>query len=113
MLCPVNPLRMSLLGAPRIIVDGQPLSVDTRKATAMLAYLAVTGHTHTRAVIANLLWPDADPERSRAALRRTLSTLRTALGEGRLQSDRDSIGLHFTDAWFDLAEFRRLASDAN
>ena len=35
----------------------------------MLAYLAVTGHTHTRAVVANLLWPDADPDRSRAALR--------------------------------------------
>ncbi len=44
MLCPVNPLRISLLGAPRIEVDGRPLSVDTRKATAMLAYLAVTGH---------------------------------------------------------------------
>src|SRR6202042_2537643 len=53
MLCPVNPLRISLLGAPRIEVDGRPLAVDTRKATAMLAYLAVTGHTHTRAVIAN------------------------------------------------------------
>ncbi len=111
MLCPVNPLRISLLGAPRIEVDGRPLSVDTRKATAMLAYLAVTGHTHTRAVIANLLWPDADPERSRAALRRTLSTLRSALGDGRLQSDRDSIGLDLSAAWFDVREFRRLVSD--
>jgi DNA-binding SARP family transcriptional activator len=109
----VNPLRISLLGAPRIDVDGQPLSVDTRKATAMLAYLAVTGHTHTRAVVANLLWPDADPDRSRAALRRTLSTLRTALGEGRLTSDRDSVGLDLADVWFDLAEFRSLMADPN
>ena len=111
MLCPVNPLTISLLGAPRIDVDGQPLSVDTRKATAMLAYLAVTGHTHTRAVVANLLWPEADPDRSRAAMRRTLSTLRTALGEGRLRSDRDSVSLDLTDTWFDLAEFRLLAAD--
>src|SRR5258708_5474394 len=103
MLGGVDPLRIALLGTPRIDVDGRPLAVDTRKATAMLAYLAVTGHAHSRAVIANLLWPEASPDRSRAALRRTLSTLRTALGEGRLAGDRDSISIDLSDAWFDLA----------
>ena len=104
-------LSIALLGAPRIDVDGQPLVVDTRKATAVLAFLAVTGHTHTRAVIANLLWPDADPERSRSALRRTLSTLRGALGEERLISDRLTVALNLDGAFFDLAEFRRVAAD--
>ena len=104
-------LSIALLGAPRIEVDAQPLVVDTRKATAVLAFLAVTGHTHTRAVIANLLWPDADPERSRSALRRTLSTLRSALGDERLISDRLNVALNLDGAFFDLAEFRRVAAD--
>jgi DNA-binding SARP family transcriptional activator len=111
MLPSVRSLRIALLGAPRIEVDGQPLVVDTRKATAALAFLAVTGHTHTRAVLANLLWPDADPERSRSALRRTLSTLRGALGEERLISDRLTVTLNLEGAFFDLAEFRRVAAD--
>jgi DNA-binding SARP family transcriptional activator len=107
----VKSLSIALLGAPRIEVDAQPLVVDTRKATAVLAFLAVTGHTHTRAVIANLLWPDADPERSRSALRRTLSTLRSALGDERLISDRLNVALNLDGASFDLAEFRRVATD--
>ena len=108
---PVNSLSIALLGAPRVEIDGRPLVVDTRKATAVLAFLAVTGHTHTRAVIADLLWPDADPERSRSALRRTLSTLRGALGEERLISDRLNVGLNLDGASFDLAEFRSVAGD--
>ena len=57
-------LHIALLGAPRVEVDGAPLVVDTRKATAMLAFLAVTGGPHARPVLADLLWPSADPERS-------------------------------------------------
>src|SRR5687767_14668628 len=34
-------LQIEVLGAPQIEVDGQPLVVDTRKAIALLAYLAV------------------------------------------------------------------------
>src|ERR1700736_1533636 len=104
-------LSLSLLGAVRIEVDGAPLSVDTRKATAMLAFLAVTGHRHARMTIADLLWPDAGADRARSALRRTLSTLRAALGEGRITSDRYSVALDLERAWFDLAEFRRVAAE--
>ncbi len=111
MLPAVKSLRIALLGAPQIEVDAEPIVVDTRKATAVLAFLAVTGHTHTRAVLANLLWPDADPERSRSALRRTLSTLRGALGDERLISDRLTVTLNLDDAFFDLAEFRAVAAD--
>jgi DNA-binding SARP family transcriptional activator len=111
MLLSMRSLNISLLGAPRIEVDGQPLVVDTRKATAMLAFLAVSGHPHARAVIAGLLWPEADPERSRSALRRTLSTLRGALGDGRLISDRITVGLNLDGVRFDLVEFRRVAID--
>ena len=73
-------LTLHLLGAPGIARDGAPVAVDTRKATALLAYLAVTGRSHARETLAALLWPEYDDEHARAALRRTLSTLRAALG---------------------------------
>ncbi|HEY1775955.1 MAG TPA: AAA family ATPase [Solirubrobacteraceae bacterium] len=106
-------LSMALLGAPRVEVDGQPLAVDTRKATALLAFLALTGHAHARALLAELLWPDSDPDRSRSALRRTLSTLRGALGEERLRSDRLTVSLDLEGAYFDVTEFRRVAADGH
>lgn len=107
----MKPLRISLLGAPLVEVDGHPLAVDTRKATAMLAFLAVTAHAHSRAVVADLLWPELDADRSSAALRRTLSALRAGVGEERLRADRSSISLELAGAWFDLAEFRAVAAD--
>lgn len=107
----MNSLSIWLLGTPRVVVDGEPWSVDTRKATGLLALLAITGHAHSRALVANLLWPGAADEQSRNTLRRTLSTLRNALGEGRVVSDRDSVALDLDGAWFDLAEFRRVADD--
>ena len=86
-------LTIRLLGAPGIARDGTPVAVDTRKATALLAYLAVSGRSHAREALAGLLWPEYDDEHARAALRRTLSTLRTALGEEHLAIDRETVAL--------------------
>src|SRR5689334_2081052 len=103
------PLRLSLLGPPRVDVDGAPLTVDTRKAVAVLARLALSG-VQSRDVLAELLWPDAAPERSRAALRRTLSALRAGLGGHWLEADRGQVALSGEDVWVDIAEFRSLAA---
>ncbi len=92
-------------------LDGRPLAVDTRKATAILAYVATNGHVQSRDVIATLLWPEYDGDRARAALRRTLSTLRTSLGGEWLTTDRGTVALNLDDAWFDVAEFRRVATN--
>lgn len=86
-------LTIALLGPPEIKIDGQPLAVDTRKAVALLAYLAVTKSTPSRDQLATLLWPDLDSERGRATLRRTLSALRTGLGGRWLGSDRNRVWL--------------------
>ena len=50
-------LTISLLGPPRIDVDSLPLRVVSRKAVALLAYLAVTGRPARRELLADLLWP--------------------------------------------------------
>jgi DNA-binding SARP family transcriptional activator/tetratricopeptide (TPR) repeat protein len=105
-------LRIDVLGTTRIEVDGAPLRVDTRKATALLAYLAVTGGSHSRDLLVDLLWPDADPDRGRAALRRTLSVLRSALGGRWLAADRSAVGLDLEPDAIDAWRFRRLVSEA-
>ena len=61
----MSQLTLHLLGAPGIARDGAPVAVDTRKATALLAYLAVTGRSHAREALAALLWPEYDDEHAR------------------------------------------------
>src|SRR6266508_1261340 len=106
----VPELRLALLGPPRVERDGSPMEVDTRKAVALLAYLAVTGGWQGRDGIAGLLWPDYDRAHARAALRRTLSTLNKALGGGWLGIERSALRLDADDAWFDVRQFHDLVA---
>jgi DNA-binding SARP family transcriptional activator len=105
-------LRISLFGSPVIELNGEPIQVDTRKAIALFAYLAVTQASHNRDHLATLLWPDYDQSRARAALRRTLSPLKKALGGKWLHIERDTLALEFNaDVWLDVVEFRRLLAE--
>jgi DNA-binding SARP family transcriptional activator/predicted ATPase len=101
-------LRIALLGPPRVERDGAPIEVDTRKAIALLAYLAVAPERHGRDAVAGLLWPDYDTEHARGALRRTLSTLNKAVGPGWLAADRTTVGFARTSFWLDVARFEEL-----
>jgi DNA-binding SARP family transcriptional activator len=110
----MSAVRLSLLGPPRLERDGKPVELDTRKTVALVAYLAMTGQspggqTHTREALATLLWPEVEPQRARANLRRSLSVLRKGIGGESLVVDRETIGTH-PDAgiWLDVAHFRRL-----
>jgi DNA-binding SARP family transcriptional activator/predicted ATPase len=87
-------------------LDGAPIEVDTRKAIALLAYLAVTGRPQSRDHIAGLLWPEYRQERARAALRRTLSTLRSALRGGWVTADRNLVRLDPAGVASDVGAFR-------
>ena len=94
-------LELAFLGPPRIEYRGKPVSLDTRKAVALLAFLAVEGEAQTRDGLAALLWPESDRSHGRAALRRTLWALKRAFdGEG-LTVDRESVGLDI-DAGVDI-----------
>jgi DNA-binding SARP family transcriptional activator len=100
-------LSVRLLGAPRIEVGRTVVETDTRKATALLSYLAVSAQPQRRATLAALFWPDNDEQKARGALRRTLSVLRSALGDRWLEADGDTIDLDRKDLSVDVTEFRR------
>ncbi|HSN77047.1 MAG TPA: AAA family ATPase [Anaerolineae bacterium] len=107
-------LHLHFLGPPRIEHDGQPVILDTRKATALLAYLAVTGQHHSRDTLATLLYPETDQSRARAALRRTLSSLRTGIGEPWLAVERDSMALPSAPGLYcDVDQFQRLLAECH
>ena len=105
----VQRVEVRLLGPPHVLRDGELVGFDTRKATALLAHLAVSRRPRPRDALADLLWPDADLERARGALRRTLSTLRSGIGAEHLEATRDHVRLVRGDALqVDVDEFRRL-----
>jgi DNA-binding SARP family transcriptional activator len=84
-------------------------TVDTRKAIALLAYVAITGSNHTRETLAALLWPEYEPANARAALRRTLSALRRAGAESVLEISRELVGpLPGSPLWVDVEAFGQL-----
>ncbi len=78
-------LTMRLFGGFEVQAgSGRSLAVPTRKAQALLAYLALTpGQAHPRDKLAALLWAEASPAAARNALRQTLFVLRKALGSAK------------------------------
>jgi len=106
-------LRLSLLGAPLVTVDASPVTFDTRKATALLAVLAVERRPQPRDRLAALLWPDADATRARSALRRTLSVTAAAVGDA-IVAGRSVVELDAARSTCDVTEFEDLvrAGDA-
>ena len=100
-------LSLALLGPPVVRRDGAPVTFDTRKATALLALLAVTGREHSREQLADLLWPEADSAKGRASLRRTLSVTAAAMGDGLIIS-RAAVALEPAMVRVDVREFEAL-----
>ena len=89
-------LELALLGSPELRFRGQPLGLPTRKAVALLVYLACEPGMHPREKLASLLWPDNDETGGRTALRKALGFL-TAEFEVRgkmlfLNVNRDALG---------------------
>ncbi len=104
----MSQLAAYLLGPPRIECDGVPVTVDRRKAVALLAYLAVAPAGRRRASVVDLLWPEFNEARGRANLRRTLHALRQTLPGDWLVTDRHTVGLLRTaNVRVDVIQFRR------
>src|SRR5437870_13489608 len=58
-LSPMSILCLELLGTPHLYLGGKPLTgFITKKAQALLIYLAVTQRAHSRDALASLFWRD-------------------------------------------------------
>ncbi|HZW03780.1 MAG TPA: BTAD domain-containing putative transcriptional regulator, partial [Anaerolineaceae bacterium] len=108
-------LKLFWFGSPEVFLDQQPVEMETRKATALLAYLSVTGKPHTRESLATLLWPEHDTQRALANLRRTLWSLNSSPVGPWLNAGRETIALAAgpQDVWVDALAFRRLTRPAH
>jgi predicted ATPase/DNA-binding SARP family transcriptional activator len=102
-------LRVRVLGAAELAVDGRPLlGLASAKATALLVYLAVTGTAHSRSALAGLLWSDLPEATARANLRLALTKLRRAL-PAQLLVTRQTVALDpARPVWVDAVEVERL-----
>src|SRR5260370_16161928 len=96
----MSQLHLSLFGAPIVKHGERTLTFSTRKALALLVYLAVEGGLHTRKTLSESFWPELDAEHGRAALRATLLELRKlfersheAGEQAHLRIERDLLGI--------------------
>jgi hypothetical protein len=98
---------LSLLGPPTLLVSGGAPVVPQpgSKALALLAYLVMEPHPHSRETLAALLWGESPEHEARASLRQALKQLRTGLGE-LVQGDRRLIELA-EPVECDAEQFRR------
>src|SRR5215471_7783149 len=106
---------LTLLGGFRArLSPGRPLTMPTRKAQGLLAYLALPcGVAHPRDKLAALLWGDMREGQARTNLRQTLFMLRKVLAirvpDG-LRIDAASVALEPAAVTVDVTTFERLVT---
>ena len=99
-------LKCFWLGLPLLQEDKRSIKLETRKATALLAYLSLTLQGSAREVLATMFWPDYDQPHALANLRRALSSLMADLPSGTLEADREIIRWRESAGrWVDVEEF--------
>jgi class 3 adenylate cyclase/tetratricopeptide (TPR) repeat protein len=109
-------LRVRVLGDLEIEVDGAAVEPPpSRRARALLGWLALERRMQPRSSLAARFWPDVLDESARTSLRSALSALRKALGpdsERYLIAGRDEVGLAGDSlVWTDIAEFDRCVAE--
>ena len=73
-------LKIYLLGQFSLRAGEKPLTLPSRPAQSLLAYLALhAGTTHRRERLSGLLWPEAAESNARAYLRQAIWRIRKAL----------------------------------
>jgi DNA-binding SARP family transcriptional activator len=84
-------LHFALLGPPQVYHGGQVLAFPSRKALALLLYLAVEEGKHARKMLSELFWPESDAAHARSALRTTLLELRDVLMKDAIPAERTGL----------------------
>ena len=104
-------LHLSVLGNLAVRRDHTSMLLPpSRKTRALLAYLTVTGRSHSRDRLCSMLWPV--PDDPRGALRWSLTRLRPLLDEPdrrRIVADRESVSLDLDDVTVDILSLRKIA----
>jgi len=108
-------LRVHALGPLRVEADGAVIEAPAgRRASALLAWLALHPGLHARAELAARFWPDVLDSSARASLRTTVWALRRELGDagqGALVATTDHVGLDpAAGLWVDALAFAELAA---
>lgn len=85
-------LDLRVLGDLRIRVDGQHARLSSRKAQALLVYLAVEREQQPRSLLASMLWPESDQQHADTSLRVALTTLNKICGSYLTQT-RTRVGI--------------------
>ncbi len=112
-------LQIRLLGQFDIRVDGKRVTIPTRAAQSLLAYLVLTaGIPHRREKLAGIFWPETSDENARKNLRQELWRIRKAISaQGSSEDDyflADELTLTFNrdgDYWLDVAQIERPDTD--
>jgi WD40 repeat protein/DNA-binding SARP family transcriptional activator len=77
-----KPLILKFMGSPQVSLAGMPVTrFVSRKAQALLIYLAVTGKLHSREKLADLLWQNLPSSKAMNNLRTVLVNLRQLVGD--------------------------------
>ncbi|NKQ37109.1 MAG: AAA family ATPase [Chloroflexi bacterium] len=104
--------RVYLLGSFEIKDGQRRISLRGHKMRSLFAWFILhPQQPHNREWLADLLWPDAPPERTRRNLSDTLYRLRQTLGDGWLDVGREQISLRRRDdLWVDVWAFETAVS---
>jgi DNA-binding SARP family transcriptional activator/TolB-like protein len=90
-------LALRLLGDFTAKIDQREISLATRKAKALVAYLALSDNTQdTRERLVGLLWSESDEEHARASLRQVVHDIRFAFdnaGVAGFRADKQTLSL--------------------
>jgi DNA-binding SARP family transcriptional activator len=92
-------LQVRLFGTFRVLLNGSPIHFDLgRSGSNMASFLfAFSGRAHRRERLADLFWPELEPERSRAALNSALWRLRKAISREPASSGGGNVITHGSD----------------
>ena len=108
---PASSRRVYLLGALRIHDAHGLRRLSGPKSQRLLAYLVLSPLApQRREMLAELLSPDAPPDRVRRTFSDTLYRLQKTLGAEWLAIDNDTVALRAGSLWVDVWEFERLAA---
>ena len=109
-------LQIQLLGQFEVRADGKHISIASRPAQSLFAFLILTaGTAHRREKLAGMFWPETSDETSRKNLRQELWRIRKAVssvpqpaGIDYLLADEFTLGFNRdAEYWLDVAQLER------